>query len=190
MVLPRRARGLRQKVDVCYNISDDDDDLLISEPTSPETPVRKETGTHSHSASKERLSAAGHLLRPQRSLNLSLKAYENGDKPRKRAGYEPPRKRDRGSSGPSSRAQIRSTIASETTANRHRFFVEKRDYFLPLLPENNFISKLVSKAGESSQPPSQIPGVIDLDSDSEAPQIVSAPMRELVPYELLQQPKG
>ena len=187
MVLPGGARGLRQKVKVYYNISDDDD-LLISVPTTPETRVRRETIAYSHSAPQERLSSAGHLLRPQKSLNLSLKASENGDKPRKRTRHEVPRKRDRGSKGPSSRAQIRSTIASETAANRHRFFIEKKDYFLPLLPENNFIQKLIAKTGERNHPQRRI---IELDSDSDIPPTVtSISTSQLVPYELLQQPKG
>lgn len=40
---------------------------------------------------------------------------------------------------------IRQEIATTTAARRNRFFIEKKDFFLPLLPANNFIKKLVDK---------------------------------------------
>lgn len=41
------------------------------------------------------------------------------------------------------RGAVRQEIASTTSAKRKQFFIEKRAYFLPLLPENNHILKLV-----------------------------------------------
>jgi SWI/SNF-related matrix-associated actin-dependent regulator of chromatin subfamily A member 5 len=46
----------------------------------------------------------------------------------------------------SDRVAIRQEIATTTAAKRNRFFVEKKDYFLPLLPEShNYVKKLVEK---------------------------------------------
>lgn len=47
------------------------------------------------------------------------------------------------------RNAVRQEIASTTAAKRRRFFIEKKDYFLPLLPtEHNHIKKLVEKHAE------------------------------------------
>lgn len=43
------------------------------------------------------------------------------------------------------RLAVRHEIASTTAAKRKRFFIEKKDYFLPLLPANNHIEKLMEK---------------------------------------------
>jgi SWI/SNF-related matrix-associated actin-dependent regulator of chromatin subfamily A member 5 len=45
----------------------------------------------------------------------------------------------------SNRAAIRQEIASKTAAYRDRFFVEKKEFWLPLLPDHNYVRKLVSK---------------------------------------------
>lgn len=46
----------------------------------------------------------------------------------------------------SDRVAVREEIASTTAKKRNRFFVEKKDYFLPLLPAgHNYIKKLVEK---------------------------------------------
>lgn len=45
----------------------------------------------------------------------------------------------------SQRVAIRQEIATHTAANRNRFFVEKKDFWLPLLPPNNYVRKLVEK---------------------------------------------
>jgi SWI/SNF-related matrix-associated actin-dependent regulator of chromatin subfamily A member 5 len=44
-----------------------------------------------------------------------------------------------------SRQAIRSNIAAETEARRANFIISKKDYFLPLLPENNYVEKLVNR---------------------------------------------
>lgn len=46
-----------------------------------------------------------------------------------------------------SRQAVRHAIATETAAARAVFFKAKKDYFLPLLPQTNFIQKLVDKPG-------------------------------------------
>ncbi|KAI9721935.1 MAG: hypothetical protein M1812_001892 [Candelaria pacifica] len=197
-------RNLRQKPQVSYTISDDSDSVASpSETSTPfSTPRAKRSRDFvdldedekevdgkqsSGDLTNERLSSAGHSLRPHSTLNLSLKAYENGDK-------KPPTKKrklmskaslkrskaivqsdanasdEEGLSivlqpAQSSRVQLRQDIATETAAKRSRFFVAKKDYFLPLLPDNNYIHKLVDRLG----------------ADAEA----------IRPYEVLQQqPKG
>ena len=113
-----------------------EDDILIQPPRSP----------------PPRLSSAGHSLRQHSDLHLSLKAQENGDRPvAKRPGTHSA-KRQRTSSSrkdtnillpqKSARTEVRDAIASETTAKRKAFFVAMEDYFLPLLPSNNFIERL------------------------------------------------
>jgi SWI/SNF-related matrix-associated actin-dependent regulator of chromatin subfamily A member 5 len=46
----------------------------------------------------------------------------------------------------SARAEIRHQIATDTMKRRDRFLLAKMDYFLPLLPEHNYIKKLVDAA--------------------------------------------
>ncbi|KFY68354.1 hypothetical protein V496_01151 [Pseudogymnoascus sp. VKM F-4515 (FW-2607)] len=60
------------------------------------------------------------------------------------------------------RVAVRQEIENTTAAKRRRFFIEKKDYFLPLLPtEHNYIKKLVdaekeSTAGEQSKKDSSV----------------------------------
>lgn len=49
------------------------------------------------------------------------------------------------------RQQIRLDIASTTEVKRKRFLIENKDYFLPLLPENNHITKLIAKEGGNAE---------------------------------------
>jgi SWI/SNF-related matrix-associated actin-dependent regulator of chromatin subfamily A member 5 len=49
------------------------------------------------------------------------------------------------------RVAVRKEIENTTAAKRRRFFIEKKDYFLPLLPtEHNYIKKLVDMEKEST----------------------------------------
>jgi SWI/SNF-related matrix-associated actin-dependent regulator of chromatin subfamily A member 5 len=49
------------------------------------------------------------------------------------------------------RVAVRQEIESTTAAKRRRFFIEKKEFFLPLLPtEHNYIKKLVEKEKEST----------------------------------------
>lgn len=53
------------------------------------------------------------------------------------------------------RGQIRHDIAQHTKPKRNAFFLDKKEFFLPLLPENNYISKLETQSalsGDSTQP--------------------------------------
>ncbi|ESZ90579.1 ISWI chromatin-remodeling complex ATPase ISW2 [Sclerotinia borealis F-4128] len=70
------------------------------------------------------------------------------------------------------KAKIREEITSATLAQRNTFLVEKQDYFLPLLPQNNYIQKLITQN-------------IDLSEEEK----VKLPA--FVPYQQLEtQPKG
>ena len=60
----------------------------------------------------------------------------------------------------SRRAAIRKDIEDHTKAFRDAFLLEKKDYWLPLLPENNYIRKLAEKhQGLSSEEVSNSPVV-------------------------------
>ncbi|KAF7869901.1 hypothetical protein EAF04_004685 [Stromatinia cepivora] len=70
------------------------------------------------------------------------------------------------------RAEIREEITSATLAQRKAFLVEKQDYFTPLLPQNNYIQKLITQN-------------IDLSEEEKAK------LPAFVPYQQLEaQPKG
>lgn len=142
-----------------------------------------------------RISSAGHKLRPHKELHLSLRAQENGDKPViKKRKLTLVRKADHKKTklilesdakhgddvttdlpmAPirTARNEIRDFIATETAAKRSTFFIAKKNYFLPLLPESNHISRLVEK-GECSE--------ADMSNDKDS----------TVPYETIDvQPKG
>ncbi|KAI9821808.1 MAG: hypothetical protein M1827_002390 [Pycnora praestabilis] len=210
--------SVRRKPVVSYTISDDSDtnespsaaSSVFSTPPkrrshrkveAEEEEEDEDNSTSPDTALPGRISSAGHSLRPQSSMSLSLRAYENGDK-------KPPSKKRKLTikassktfgakvrSGQqlgdadelsavaqpvrSSRGQLRHTIATETAVRRSKFFVAKRDYFLPLLPENNHIHKLLEKDTEQKG---------NLNSPNMPARV---PKDATQPYEALQnQPKG
>jgi hypothetical protein len=146
----------------------------------------------------ERVSSAGHSLRPIAKLNLSLRALENADKPKERF-----RKLKRKTAKAknvvvsdilcsqdhlrSEREELRHVIATETAAKRYKFFIAKKDYFLPLLPERNFVRKLVEKAQADSEarPSMRASGIGKANSGTVASD------ENISPYEVLKrQPAG
>ncbi|KAL8769332.1 MAG: hypothetical protein Q9203_005475 [Teloschistes exilis] len=163
---------LRQKQAVSYEISSDSDTPAASTATesnfgTPQKPVRARRGTiitldYDQSDMEEdksptktpppRLSTAGHNLRQHKDLQQSLRAQENGDKPRRK------RRKNRNLRRPvvtsdapralpirTERNQIRDTINTETARKRNNFFVAHKQLFLPLLPEKNYIRKLIGQ---------------------------------------------
>ena len=101
-----------------------------------------------------RTSSAGHSLRQRKDLHLSSKARENADKPLPKKGrYSNPQLMNptpQVASGEQERTktarnEVRDAIASETAVKRSKFFIEKKDFFLPLLPENNAVQKLIAE---------------------------------------------
>lgn len=131
-----------------------------------------------------RISTAGHSLRQPKDLHLSLRAQENGDKPmlKKKRGSGPFKGKQQNpklaSDAPkdttivrTARTETRDIISKETDVKKARFFVAKKDYFLPLLPERNYIKKLVEVAQQ--------------------PQVLTMPEEPIVPYESIKkQPSG
>jgi SWI/SNF-related matrix-associated actin-dependent regulator of chromatin subfamily A member 5 len=132
-----------------------------------------------------------------RKPNKSLKATENGEISRKRV--RPPKKKKPRRSAiadligadiegidltpvVSSRVAIRREIASKTDAYRDRFLVEKKDFWLPLLPPNNYVRKLVEKHEQlSKEEKSRLPAITPYEEIETQPKGVQATMK---PYQL------
>jgi SWI/SNF-related matrix-associated actin-dependent regulator of chromatin subfamily A member 5 len=124
----------------------------------------------------------------ERKPNRSLKFLENGEKTTKR-----PRSSKRKSAIEelvgrdltpvvSQRVAIRQEIATKTAANRNRFFVEKKDFWLPLLPPNNYVRKLVEKDAQlSAKERSKQPSATPYEEIENQPKGVKAVMK---PYQL------
>ena len=200
-----KNRNLRQREPKTYTISDDSDAVDSGSAVDSSafgSPVKLKRGRpkiinldddtedddtelEAVEPLRERVSTAGHSLRPHKSLKLSLQALENGDKPEKkkkkrkfpqRQPYKPLPKMtsNLAKSGPrTARNAIRDSIASDTAAKRAKFFIAKKDFFLPLLPEHNHIAKLVEQQHHSA---------CSLDSD---------PDFSIVEYEAFEhQPEG
>ena len=157
-------RGLRRKERISYTISDDSEaegspSAVSSAFSSPQKigRVRKIIDLDEEDEFEEielaktpppRTSSAGHSLR-------QLRAPENRETPRAKR-----RKLSKGAAKKyplvcsdipvvlprSARNEIRENIATETAGKRAKFFVAKKDFFLPLLPEsNNYVKKLVEQ---------------------------------------------
>lgn len=177
-------RGLRRKEPVIYAISDDSDNAdapsaVSSAFSSPQKVVKRPRNIIDLEEDEledieppkpplPRISSAGHSLRQAKDLHLSLRAQENGDKPvlKKRKLSKTRNKRQARVSSDfitvaprTARNEVRDAIASQTTAKRASFFVAKKNYFLPLLPEGNHISRLVEqhKHSDSSNITSTVP---------------------------------
>jgi SWI/SNF-related matrix-associated actin-dependent regulator of chromatin subfamily A member 5 len=209
-------RSLRQKTSVSYQLPDDTDDVYSSPPASTFSSPQKsptecdivdlmdesDDSITVPITLPERVSKAGHSLRPLSKLNLSLRALENADKPRaksrklKRKALKSDIERvvsdvpNSGSGGMSriqsrtKREEVRHVIATETASRRHKFFVAKKDYFLPLLPEKNFVRKLVEKA----QTDSEASGACTAGKENSP---LAASDADMVPYKALKsQPAG
>lgn len=173
IAMTENIRARRHKERVSYQISDDSDlapsPSVISSTVS--TPQKRRL-THAtciidleESPEPEplktpppRISSAGHSLRQHKDLQLSQRALENADKPRvKRRRVS--RKQNKNAAivldldamplQKTSRNEIRETIATETKGKRANFLHAKREYFLPLLPESNYISRLVEEHNQS-----------------------------------------
>lgn len=175
-------RGLRNKVQISYEISSDSENASGSPApdstfSSPEKPSQHTIDVEEELEEIEppetppaRLSTAGHALRQHKDLHLSLRAQENGDKRigRKTKHSRPASKRSKailGAVPKTARNEVRDQIATETAGKRANFLIAKQDLFLPLLPHGNYIQRLAS----------QHRGVSDLS----------------IPYEVLsEQPKG
>jgi len=170
IAMEARRRTSRAKEPLHYTISSDEENRSIQDSSfsSPEKKPRKRRSVidledeepeeiDPPGTPPPRLSAAGHSLRQHTDLYLSLRAQENGDKLggkkrkyRRRSTQTPKQKAQTADSSAhkTARSEIRDEIATETTARRARFFVAKKDFFLPLLPEGNFVQRLVDQHGD------------------------------------------
>lgn len=169
-------RATRRKEPISYHISDDSDaqesqsvtDSTFSTPqksrkvTSYEIiDLEDESESEPAKTPPPRVSTAGHALRQHGDLHLSLRAQENGDKQpikrRRRRSKKVLRKPTIGHrAGPSTvpktaRNEIRNEIATQTAKKRANFFVAKKDYFLPLLPDKNHITRLAEERSEGQE---------------------------------------
>jgi SWI/SNF-related matrix-associated actin-dependent regulator of chromatin subfamily A member 5 len=128
----------------------------------------------------------GRSLR-KRKPNNSLKAQENGWSPEKsrrsvadrvtadvgfdlsQLNFTPVARK---------RREIRREIANETTGRRNTFLVDKKDFWLPLLPQNNYISKLIEKYKQMSEDElSKLPSVQPYEELTKQPKGVKATMK-------------
>ncbi len=171
---------MRRKERVSYHVADDSDSLIESSSSNGfATPRKHRRALYEDSEDDEvepaktpppRVSSGTHVLRQRKDLHPSLRAQENGDQQR--------RKRTRTSKSSrfslvksdapspdiqmSARNEVRNEIATETARKRANFFVAKKEYFLPLLPESNHIKRLVDERSKSED------GGIDLSVPYEA----------------------
>lgn len=170
-----QKRKLRQKEPVHYEISisgdSEDAESAISTFSSPTKRRRSTTSiidleeefleVEPPKILQPRVSSAGHSLRQHSDLHLSLRAQENGDKPvakRRRVSNRSARKTSATSratgtqpSQKTARNEIRENISRETAVKRGNFYVAKKEYFLPLLPESNSINRLVEARRAAGQ---------------------------------------
>ena len=144
-------------------ISDDEEDdnqssnadSTFNTPQKPIMFLEEELETYSEpeppGSPPPRQSSAGHSLRQRTDLHLSLRAQENGDKQtikKRTTRRRRPAQRSAPAPARTARNEVRHEIASETAAKRANFFIAKKDYFLPLLPEGNHVQRLVDQRKE------------------------------------------
>ena len=174
--MTENKRDLRNRKRVSYQLSDDSDSVpspsvSSSSFSTPQKTRRRGTDVFvdledyiEPEASKTpppRISSAGHSLRQHQDLQLSLRAQENADKPvikRRRRTRKQPKNiilvndgDGEALSQKTARNEIRDIIAIETASKRANFLVAKKEYFLPLLPQSNYISRLVEERKQSEQ---------------------------------------
>ncbi|KAI9736385.1 MAG: hypothetical protein M1818_006118 [Claussenomyces sp. TS43310] len=140
----------------------------------------------------DRKSFAGHSLRSRKFLKKTLKPPGSADEPSSKGSILPPAK-GRSVKGAnqnlhgeelySNRQVVRQEIANTTAAKRNRFLLEKKDYFLPLLPRgHNYIRKLVEKHNALSPiEQAHVISTIPYDELQSQPKGISATMK---PYQI------
>ena len=163
-------RRLRPKGQITYEISSgSEDELAKSESgspfTSPDHPSKRrfsivdlmeeDESEQEKGPPQPRLSAAGHSLRQPTEINLSLRAQENGDRPRKKRrmlftapqSMKPARNQQRlhKHKPETERNRVRAHIALETARKRTNFLLAHKEYFLPLLPKQNHVQDLIDR---------------------------------------------
>lgn len=160
------------------------DEVDMSSPVSPE-PL------------PERSTRAGHSLRPRSVLQPSVKAEnmivrtmprKTQRKPPKGRGRQTLSSKVKSGAALTSRQAIRHAIATETAVKRAKFLMAKKDYFLPLLPKNNYITRLLHKEQVEGKLED---GETDLEVKSESHTNTVANQVGITPYvPITEQPKG
>ena len=117
-----------------------------------------------HRRDKERTDGLRRSGRDRKSTILESDTMPSPSPKRRRA---PPPKLD------TARARLRDDIAKNTKAKANNFLVANKDLFLPLLPKNNMVAKLV--ADGKAQP------IVEYEELTEQPKGVTATMK---PYQL------
>ncbi|EMD70017.1 hypothetical protein COCSADRAFT_216202 [Bipolaris sorokiniana ND90Pr] len=116
---------------------------------------------------KERTDGLRRGTRDRRSAILESDTITITTSSRRRKSAPPPRKLD------TARNRLRDDIAKGTRARANSFLVANKDFFLPLLPKNNHVAKLVEEG--KAQP------IIEYQELKEQPKGVTAVMK---PYQL------
>lgn len=169
-------RTTRVKPVISYEISSDseiDDSSSVHE-SSFSSPERKsqrlqdpisidpdETETEEEAIApantEPRRSSAGHSLRQRHELHQPSRVLENGENRGKRAVHKrlsKPRAKAKGrppATRPSERTEIRRDISTVTARKRANFLIANKDLFLPLLPGNNHVQRLLDQRKASQQ---------------------------------------
>jgi hypothetical protein len=183
---PMYTPASQRYIDLTDNDSADDEEaeFQIVHPPQPPKPQQDEAVIEYARPSRAGLRA--------RKPNMSLKASENAFNSLGRAR---PKKSDYISDlvgadvssldltpVVSKRVAIRQEIASKTAAYRNRFLIDKKDFWLPLLPPHNYVRKLVEN--HEQLPPAEIaklPTVAPYEEIERQPRGIKAVMK---PYQL------
>lgn len=136
-----------------------------------------------------RLSSAGHSLRQPKELQSSLRAQENADKRvRKRRKLSKPIITPTVTNPLSKPNPGHENIATDAAVKRDNFLVAHKDIFLPLLPKDNHINRLLQqhshephRTSDRNSRPSEIGISVPYETISKQPQGVKATMK---PYQL------
>lgn len=196
-----KARRLRKKPQVSYEVSSDsEDELAPSEDGSAFSSPGKsdqigivvdlisEDELAETSEPPPRKTAADHSLRQRKDLHQSLKALSNADRPRKkirrlhRAPQALPLAKVKSQAKPrTERGETRYLTSKENTRKRDNFLKAHQKLFLPLLPEYNYIVKLREQSLQRSASGKEAHEV-QYEVLNEQPAGVKAVMK---PYQLL-----
>jgi SWI/SNF-related matrix-associated actin-dependent regulator of chromatin subfamily A member 5 len=170
-----------------YGADDEEDELQIVQP--PQLPQPHKSQQDEAVIEYARPSRAGLRVRKP---NMSLKATENAFNG---VGRARPKKSNAISdlvgadiSGlnltpvVSKRVAIRQEIASKTATYRNRFLIDKKDFWLPLLPPHNYVRKLVEHHQQLSPAEiAKLPTVAPYQEIERQPRGIKATMK---PYQL------
>lgn len=197
---PSVERSLRATRAVRYTESDEDSPVQSSFQTPQPKPYIDLVGEDEDDDEdfeilrEERKTSGGRSLRNRSMLAPSSKAVENGDRKSGKSHKSHHKSSARISDilGPdhlsltpvvSTRNAIRHEIATNTLAKRDRFFVDKKDFFLPLLPSgHNHVKKLVEKQNAlSAEEKAKTPGTHPYEEIEQQPRGITATMK---PYQL------